>query len=197
MLVGYIMPRVCLRWDHFFRLPFCNIWGCMCWPGPFEFRWLKGYIYIPFYYHHQIGSIHLSHCSQIFSVVVCLRWLYYHILSSITYISPEHWDLVSIIDAGSIDVQSMVFANDRIHYGLQVVFVCLQITPSHYHHFASNKMLFRYMLPSVCLRLRLFSQLSFFQYMGLCVISSPNSPVMTVRICALSYYHHQIGSMNH
>ena len=48
-----------------------------------------------------------------FSVVVCLRWLYYHILSSITYISREHWDLVSIID-----VQSVVFANDRIHYGL-------------------------------------------------------------------------------
>ena len=45
---------------------FCNIWGCMCWPGPFEFRWLKGYIHIPFYYHHQIGSIHLSHCCHIF-----------------------------------------------------------------------------------------------------------------------------------
>ena len=32
----------------------------------------------------------------------------------------------------------MVFANDRIHYGLQVVFVCLQITPSHYHHYADS-----------------------------------------------------------
>ena len=30
----------------------------------------------------------------------------------------------------------------------------------------------------VCLRLRLFSQLSFIQYMGLCVFSLPNSPVM-------------------
>ena len=54
-----------------------------------------------------------------------------HILSSITYISREHWDLVSIVD-----VQSMVFANDRIHYGLWVVFVCSQTTPSHYHHYA-------------------------------------------------------------
>ena len=60
------MSRVCLRWDMFFRLPFCNIWGCMCWTGPFEFRWLKGYIYNPSYYHHQIGSIHLSHCCHIF-----------------------------------------------------------------------------------------------------------------------------------
>ena len=61
----------------------------------------------------------------------------------------------------------------------------------------TNRMLVRYMLPSVCLRLRLFSQLSFIQYMGLCVFSLPNSPVMIVRMCTLSYYHHQIGSMNH
>ena len=29
-------------------------------------RWLKGYIYSSCYYHHQIGSIHLSHCFHIF-----------------------------------------------------------------------------------------------------------------------------------
>ena len=28
--------------------------------------------------------------------------------------------------------------NDQIHYGLQVVFVCLHITPSHYHHYADS-----------------------------------------------------------
>ena len=60
----------------------------------------------------------------------------------------------------------------------------------------TNKMLVRYMLPSVCLRLRLFSQLSFIQYKGLCVFSLPNSPVMIVRMCTLPYHHHQIGSMN-
>ena len=73
-----------------------------------------------------------------FSLVVCQRWLYYHILSSITYISREHWDPVSIICVQSIDVQFMVFANNGIHYGLQVVFVCLRITPSHYHHYANS-----------------------------------------------------------
>ena len=60
----------------------------------------------------------------------------------------------------------------------------------------TTKMLVRYMMPSVCLRLRQFSQLSFIQYMGLCVFSLPNSPVMIVRMCTLSY-HHQTGSMNH
>ena len=65
------------------------------------------------------------------SVVVCLRWLYCHNLSSITWVSQEHRGLVSIID-----VQSMVVSDDRVHYGLLVVLVCLQITPSHYHLYA-------------------------------------------------------------
>ena len=43
-----------------------NIWGCMCSSGPFQFRWLKGYIYSSCYYHHQIGSINLTHCYHIF-----------------------------------------------------------------------------------------------------------------------------------
>ena len=38
----------------------------MCSNGPFTYRWLKGYIYSSCYYHHQIGSIHLSHCFHIF-----------------------------------------------------------------------------------------------------------------------------------
>ena len=39
-----------------------NLWGCMCSTGPFQYRWLKGHIYSTCHYHHQIGSIHLSHC---------------------------------------------------------------------------------------------------------------------------------------
>ena len=42
-----------------------NIWGFMCPTGPFQYRWLKGYIYSLCYYHHQIGSIHLSHSYHI------------------------------------------------------------------------------------------------------------------------------------
>ena len=38
----------------------------MCSTGPFQYRWLKRYIYSSCYYHHQIGSIHLSHCYHIF-----------------------------------------------------------------------------------------------------------------------------------
>ena len=59
------------------------------------------------------------------------------------------------------------------------------------------KLLFRYILSSVWVRLSIFSQLSIIQYMGLCVFSLPISTVMIERIYTLSYYHHQIGSMNY
>ena len=63
-------------------------------------------------------------------------------------------------------------------------------------HWTSN-MLVRCMLSSVCLRLSEISQLSFIQYMGLCVFSLPNSVVMITRMHTLFYHHHQIRSMNH
>ena len=38
----------------------------MCSTGPFQYRWLKGYIHNSCYYHHQIGSVHPSRCCHIF-----------------------------------------------------------------------------------------------------------------------------------
>ena len=55
----------------------------------------------------------------------------------------------------------------------------------------------RYILSSVWVRLSIFSHLSIIQYMGLCGFSFPISLVMIERIYTLSYYHHQIGSMNY
>ena len=48
----------------------------------------------------------------------------------------------------------------------------------------------------VC-KISIFSQLYIIQYMGLCVFSLPISFVMIERIYTLSYYHHQLGSMNY
>ena len=74
--------------------------------------------------------------------------------------------------------------------GVQVVFVSLHTTLPlpHYHHYADTsesiellRMLFGYVLSSVCLRLIQFSQLSFMYYMGLCVLFSlPISFVMMI-----------------
>ena len=57
---------------------------------------------------------------------------FHHILSLIAYTFREHRDFVLIIIA-----QFMMSANSRIRFGLQIVFVCLDITPSHYHHCAN------------------------------------------------------------
>ena len=108
-----------------------NIWGCMSSTGPFQYRWLKGYIYSSCYYHHQIGSIDFSHYYHIFSVAVCLRCLSHHILSLIAYKFREHREFVFIII-----VQPMMSANNRMRFDLQIVLVCLYSTPSLYHHFA-------------------------------------------------------------
>ena len=46
---------------------FITIYGVVCVQlAHFSSRWLKGYIYSSCYYHHQIGSIHLSQCCLIF-----------------------------------------------------------------------------------------------------------------------------------
>ena len=66
-------------------------------------------IYSSFHYHLQIGSIHFSHCYNIFSVVVCLRCLLHHILSLIAYTFRENRQFVF-----NIIVQFMMSANGRI-----------------------------------------------------------------------------------
>ena len=64
-----------------------------------------------------------------FSVVVCLRCLLQHIMLLIAYTFRENREFVFIIT-----VQYMMSANNRIRFVLKIVFVCLYITPSHYHH---------------------------------------------------------------
>ena len=120
------------------------------------------------------------------------------IMSLIVYTFWENWEFVFI----SI-VQFMMSANSRIRFDLQIVFVCLYITPSQYHHCANfiwrhwtYKMPVRYNLLSVWVRLSIFSQLPIIQYVGLCVFSLPIS-FDWENIYTLSYYHHQIGNMNY
>ena len=91
-----------------------------------------------------------------------------------------------------IIVRFMMSANSRIHFGLNIVFVYLYITPSHYHHCASIfenieliKMPVRYIFSCVWVRKNTFSQLPIIQCVVLCVFSLPISLVMTDRIYIL------------
>ena len=122
-----------------------------------------------------------------FSMVVLLRCLLHHILSLIVY-TGKTGNFFSLVLCSLWWVQIVVY----IRFGLQIVFVCLYITPSHYHHCANfiwrhwtDKMPVRYNLSSVWVRLSIFSQLSIIQYMRLCVFSLAISFVMTERLYIL------------
>ena len=101
-----------------------NIWGCMYSTGPFQYRWLKGYISRSCY-HHQIGSIHLSHCYHIFP------WLCAWDVTYCIYV-PGKLEICYHYHCAIYD------ANIQIRFSLQILFVCLYRTPSNYHHCANS-----------------------------------------------------------
>ena len=107
-----------------------------------------------------------------FSVVVCLRCLLHHILSLIVYTFRENREFVFI---GV--VHFMMSANSQIRFGMQIVFVCLYIKPSHYHHCAN--FIHYTICEDVC-----------FQFTHFLCDDWEN-------IYTLSYHHHQIVSMNY
>ena len=107
-----------------------NIWGCLCSTGPFQYRWLKRYVSSSCYYHHQIGSIHLSHCYHIFPWL-CAWDVCYIIFCYLLHIHSKREFVFIII------VQFMMSTNSQIRFDLKILFVYLYIIPSHYHHCAS------------------------------------------------------------
>ena len=114
------------------------------------------------------------------SVVVCLRCLFHHILSRIAYTFREKRDFVIIII-----MQFMMSANSQMR--LQIMFVCMYITPSHYHHCAnlSEDIELIKCLSHIffeCVRISIFSQLSIMRYMVLYLFNLPIPLVMIEKI---------------
>ena len=108
-----------------------NIWGCMCSTGQCQYRWLKGYIYSSGYYHHQIGSIHLSHCYHIFGGCVPEMFVISYAVTYCIYVPGKpgicfHYYCAVYDECKYSDT-----------FGLQIVLVCLNSAPSHYHHCAN------------------------------------------------------------
>ena len=129
-----------------------------------------------------------------FSVVVCLRCLLHHILSRIAYTSRVF----------IIIVQFMMSANIRICSGFQIVPVCLYSTPSHYHHCASSSEGIElinacqiYFVECVSKIKHILSVVHHTICGAVCFQFTHFSCDDWENIYSLSYYHHQIGSMNH
>ena len=127
-----------------------------------------------------------------FSVVVCLRCLLHHILSLIAYTFRGN------LDFGFIIIEQFIMnANSLMRFGLQIVLVCLYMTPSHYHHCAnlSEDIELIKCLSDIFCGVReqdLAYSLGYPLYNTWGI-----SLVMIERKYTLSYHHHQIGSMNY
>ena len=126
-----------------------------------------------------------------FAIVVCFRQLYRHMLSAsyiyiyvyiyaYIHISWDRWALF-------LYYRAVLWCSQIIKY-IMYALGCLPITLHHYHHYAdvSEKYCtFKKCLPGrlcrVCVYNYVNSQLSFKQYMGLCVSILPISLVMITR----------------
>ena len=169
----------------------------MCWTGPFQFRWLRGYIYSSYYYHHQVESINFTH---------------YHIFPWLCA-----WDVCYIIFCHLFHIHSgktgILFSSLLCRLWWVQIFgyvlacrSCSFVCTLHHLIIIIVKTYLRtlnlwnacqiYFVECVS-KIKHIFQLSIIQYMGLCVFSLPISLVMIERIYTLSYHHHQIGSMNY
>ena len=79
-----------------------------------------------------------------------------------------------------------------VHYAIQLSNLCRPV----WRHW-TWKMLVRYILSNKCLRWSEFSQLSFMQYMGLCLFSLPIPLVMLIRICVFIIIKSKVWSSSH
>ena len=163
---------------------------------PIQFRWLRGYIHSSCYHHHQIGSINLTHyhifpwlCAwDVCNIIFCHLL---HIHSGNTGFCFHYY----CVDKDVCKYSDTFWLADRVHLFVHYTTSLSSLCKLIWGHW-TYEMPVGYILSSVWVRLSIFSQLSIIQYMGLCVFSLPISFVMIERIYTLSYYHHQIGSMN-
>ena len=98
----------------------------------------------------------------------------------------------------------MMSANIRIRFGLQIVLVCLYSTPSHYHHCANLsegieliKGPSEIFVECVGKTKHILSVIHYTIYGAVCFQFTHFRCDDRGNIYTLSYYHHQIGSMNY
>ena len=101
------------------------------------------------------------------------------------------WQIQISISINSTTVQSMMCANNWVHYGLKISSVCLHLTLSYYHQYADPSENIEYIkcLPGVFCSVFFSDQVYIIsylvmKYMWLCVCSAL---LMTVRKCVFNH----------
>ena len=164
-------------------------------------RWLNGYIYGSCYYHHQIRSIHFSHCDHIFRGCVPEMFVISYSVTYCTYVPGKPgicfhyycavYDECKYSDTFWLAGRTRLF----VQYTISLSSLCKLI----WRHW-TYKMPVRYILSSVWVRLNIFSTLSIIQYVGLYVFSLPISLVMIERmyiLCLIIIIKSEVWNITH
>ena len=171
----------------------------MCSTGPFQYRWSNGYIYSSCYYHHQIGSIHCSHCYHIFPWLRAWDVCYIIFCHLLHISSRKTGNLFSLLLCSLWWVQ--IFGYDLTCRSYS--FVCTA------HHLSirslckliwrhwTYKMPVKYILSSVS-KIEYIPSIIHYTICGAVCFQFTHYPCdYWDNIYTLSYCHHRIGSMNY
>ena len=176
-----------------------NIWGCMCSIGPFQYMWLKGYIYSSCYYHNQIGSIHLSHYYHIFSWL-CAWDVCYIIVCHLLHIRPwKTGNLFSwlLCSWWWVQIVGCVLACRSYSFVCTVHHFIIIIVQSYLKTLNLQNACQIYFVECVSKTTHILSVINCTICGAVCFQFIYFSCDGWEKIYTLSYYHHQIGSMNY
>ena len=180
------------------HLIFITIYGVVCVQlAHFSSRWLKRYIYSSCYHHHQIGSIHRSHCYNIFPWL-CARDVCYIIFCHLLHIrSGKTRNLFSslLCSLWWVQIFGLVLACRSYSFVCTAHHLIIIIVQTYLNNW-TYKMPVRFVECVSKIKHILFviyytiCGAVCFQFTHFCCDDWEN-------IYTLSYYHHQIGSMNY
>ena len=154
------------------------------------------------YYHHQIGSIHLSHYHHIFPWlcawdVCCI--IFCHLLHIRSGKNRKLFSLL-LCSLWWVQIFGYVLACRSYSFVVQYTISLSSLCKLIWRHW-TYKMPVRYILSNVWVRLSIFSPLSIIQYVGLYVFSLPISLVMIERIymytCLIVIIKSEVWTITH
>ena len=171
----------------------------MCSAGQFKYMWLKGYLYSSCYYHHQIGSIHLSHWYHIFPwlcawYVCCITFPHsLHIRSGKT---GNSFSLL-LCSLWSVQIFGYVLACRSHSFVCTVHHLIIIIVQTYLKALNLWNTCQIYLFECVSKMKHILSVIHYTICGAVCFQLTHFPCDDWENIYTLSYYHHQIGSMNY
>ena len=176
-----------------------NIWGFMCSTGPFQYRWLKRYIYSSCYYHNQIGSIQLFHCYHIFPWLCA--WDVCYII--FCHLLPIHSGKTGLLFSLLLRSLCCVHLIGYVQVCRSYSFVCtahhlIIIIVQTYLKILNLKHACQIYLVECVSKIKHILSVIHYAICGAVCFQFTHFPCDAwENIYTLSFYHHQIGSMNY